>query len=89
MVVTEAAKKLLKEKLSANTEETDVYFRLNKDSEDKIGLVLGRETEGDTVVEYEDEKLLLVGKDLATTVENALIDVKETAEGSKLVLSGV
>ena len=89
MVVTEAAKKLLKEKLSANTEESDVYLRINKDSEDKLGLVLGREKEGDTVVEYEDEKLLLVGKDLATNLENALIDVKETAEGSKLVLSGV
>ena len=89
MVVTEAAKKLLKEKLSANTEETDVYIRLNIDSEDKLGLVLGRETEGDTVVEYEDEKLLLVGEELAKTLENALLDVKETVEGSKLVLSGI
>jgi len=89
MVVTEAAKKILKEKLSSNTEETDVFIRLKKNSEDKLELVIGREVEGDTVVEYEDKKLLLVTEELATTLENALIDVKETDEGSKLIISGV
>jgi len=84
MEVTEAAKKMLKEKLAANTDETDVCIRLKANSEGKFSLVLSREAEGDTVVEHEDKKLLLVAQELAARLENATIDVEETKEGRKL-----
>lgn len=86
MEVTEAAKKALKEKLVANTDETDVCIRLKANSEGKFSLVLSREAEGDAVVEHEDRKLLLVALELAATLENAVIDVEETKEGHKLVV---
>ena len=89
MVITEEAKKMLKETLAANTKEADVFIRLKKNSQGKLELALSREIEGDTFIEYEDEKLLLVNEDLAISLENALVDVKETGEGSKLVVSGV
>jgi hypothetical protein len=89
MVVTEAAKKMLKEMLVANTKEADVFIRLKKNSESELELALGREVEGDTVAEYEDSKLLLVAPELEATLGNALLDVQETAEGAKLVVSRV
>jgi Fe-S cluster assembly iron-binding protein IscA len=86
MEVTQAAKEALKEKLVANTEEADVCIRLKADPENKLGLVLGREAEGDTVVEHEDKKLLLVAQELAESLKNAVIDVEDTQSGRKLVV---
>ena len=86
MEVTEAAKKELKEKLVANTDETDVCIRLKADPDGGLVLVLSREAEGDVVVEHEGTKLLLVTQELAATQENAVIDVEDTKEGRKLVV---
>jgi len=86
MEVTEAAKKELKEKLAANTNETDVCIRLKADPDGGLGLTLSREAESDVVVEHEGKKLLLVTQEIAATLENAVIDVEETKEGRKLVV---
>lgn len=86
MEVTEAAKKELKEKLAANTDETDVSIRLKADPDGGLGLVLSREAEDDIVVEHEDTRLLLVTQELAASLENAVIDVEDTKEGRKFVV---
>lgn len=86
MEVTEAAKKELKEKLAANTDDPDVCIRLKAGPDGGLGLVLSREAEGDVVVEHEDRKLLLVTQELAATLENAVIDVEDTKEGRKWVV---
>jgi Fe-S cluster assembly iron-binding protein IscA len=86
MEVTEAAKKELKEKLAANTDEADVCLRLKTNPDGKFGLVLSREAEGDVVVVHKDTKLLLVAQELATKLEKATIDVEDTKEGRRLVV---
>ena len=46
------------------------------------------EGKGDQAVEHEGSKLLLVEKDLADTLQGITVDVEETAEGVRLVISG-
>ncbi len=45
------------------------------------------EKQGDQAVEHEDSKVLLVEKDLADTLQGITIDVEDTPEGAKLVVS--
>lgn len=45
----------------------------------RLGLVLDKEKEGDQVVGIEDvRKVLLIGPDLATGLEGAVLDYQET-----------
>ena len=49
--------------------------------------MLDREAEGDQVVEHEGVKVLLVDSDLAPVVDGKTLDVEDTAEGPRLVIS--
>lgn len=49
--------------------------------------MLDKEAEGDQVVEHEGAKALLVAPDLAPMVEGITLDVRETPEGPRLVMS--
>lgn len=85
--VTDGAREELKKTLSAHTSDPEVSLRLELKSPGQLGLSLGKETEGDEVVEHEDTKVLLVAPDLAPTVEGVTLDVQETEEGTKLVVN--
>lgn len=89
MIVTDEAKNRLKKTLLANTDDPEVCLRLEMRSASKFGLVLGKEAEGDEVIEHEDSKLLLIGKEMADAVDALTIDVQDTpeGEGKQLVFS--
>jgi len=87
LTVTENAKQLLKETLTAHSDDPGVGLRLSLNPPDEFGIALDSEAEGDQVVEHEGAKVLLVGSDLAPLVDGKTLDVEDTAEGTKLVIS--
>ena len=87
LTVTESAKELLKDKLVAHTDDPEIGLRLELKPPGQLGLVVGREAEGDQVVEHEGLKVLLVAPELAHVVDGITLDVQDTADGPKLVVS--
>ena len=87
LTVTESAKQLLKETLLAHTDDPEVSLRLELKPPGQFGVVLGREAEGDQVIEYEETTVLLVAAELASAVEGIALDVQDTADGPQLVVS--
>ena len=53
----------------------------------QLGLVLGKEGYGDQVVEHEGAKVLLVAPELAPVVDGVTLEVQDTPDGPKLVVS--
>jgi len=86
LTVTEDAKQILKEKLLANTEDPELVLRLKRDPGGQLGLVLDRQAPDDYVVEHEETRVLLIGKDLADVVDELTLTTEDTPEGSKLVI---
>jgi len=86
VTVTESAKGLLKEILTAHSDDPEMGVRLAPDSQGQLGLVLGKEDLGDQVVEHQGSKVLLVASELAPALEEVTLDVEDTAEGPKLVV---
>jgi Fe-S cluster assembly iron-binding protein IscA len=87
LTVTESAKQLLKETLQAHTDDTEMGLRLVSGPPGQLGLVLGREGYGDQIVEHEGAKVLLVAPELAPVVDGITLDVQDTADGPKLVVT--
>jgi len=87
LTVTDSAKQELKRMLLAHTDDPEVSLRLELKSPGEFGLVLGKEAEGDQVVEDEGTKVLLVASELAPVVEGVTLDVQDTADGPKLAIS--
>jgi Fe-S cluster assembly iron-binding protein IscA len=85
--VTESAKQLLKETLTAHSDDPEIGLRLSLKPPGQFGIVLDREAEGDQVVEHEGAKALLVAPELGSVVEGVTLDVQDTPEGPKLVIS--
>lgn len=87
MIVTDEAKHELREALLTNTDDPEICLRLAMKSPSEFGLALGREEEGDQVIEYEGSKVLLIGREAADFVDSLTLDVQDAPEGKKLVLS--
>jgi len=85
LTVTDSAKELLKETLLGNTDDPEIGIRLRV-GPGKLGLVLGREAEGDQIVEHDGLKVLLVGQELATILELVTLNVRDTPDGPELIL---
>jgi len=86
LTVTEEAKQILKEKLLANTEDPELGLRLKEGTGGQLGLVLDRQAPDDYVVEHEETRVLLIGKELADVVDELTLTTEDTPEGSKLVI---
>ena len=86
LTVTEEAKKELKEKLLANTEDPELVLRLKRDPGGQLGLVLDRQAPDDYVVEHEETRVLLIGEKLADVVNELTLTTEDTPEGPKLVI---
>jgi len=84
---TERAKQELKRILNANTDEAEACLRLTANNQGQLALAIDVERQGDQVVEHEDSKVLLVEKELADTLQGITIDVEDTPEGTRLVIS--
>jgi len=87
LTVTDSAKQELKKKLQDSTDDTEASLRLEVKPPSQFGLSLSEEAEGDQVIEYEGKKVLLVASELAPTVNEATLDVKDTPDGPKLIIS--
>lgn len=85
--VTEGAKQEFKKMLTANTDDPEACLRISADEQRGIGVAIDKEKDGDRVVEHEGSKLLLVEKAVAYTLQGITIDVKDTPEGAKLVIT--
>ena len=84
---TERAKQELKRILNDNTDKPEACLRLTANDQGQLGLAIDVEREEDQAIEHEDSKVLLVEKNLADTLQGITIDVEDTAEGAKLVIS--
>jgi Fe-S cluster assembly iron-binding protein IscA len=87
LTVTEGAKQLLKEMRRVHSDDPEACLRLSVDSDGQFGLALDSALEEDQVVEHEGAKVLLVTPGLATALEGNTLDVQDTADGPKLVIS--
>ena len=85
--VTECAKQELKRILSANVDNPEAGLRLTSDNEGQLGLMIDVEQPGDNVVDHEGSKVLLAAEQVATSLEGITLDVEDTDEGPRLVVS--
>lgn len=85
--VSDRARQELKKILTTNTDEPEACLRLTTDEQGQLGLAIDMERDGDKTVEHEDFRVLVVEKDLANALQGITIDVEETSEGARLVIS--
>ena len=88
ITATEPAKQELKRILNANTDKPEACFRLTADEWGQLRLAIDMEKDGDQAIEHEGLKLILAEKELADTLQGITIDVEDTPEGTKLVITG-
>ncbi len=84
LTVTITAKEKFREALQTATADPEVAMRITLSSSkpNRLSLVLDKEKEGDQVVRTEEgRKVLLIGADLGTALDEMVIDYKETTEG--------
>lgn len=86
--VSDRARQELKRILTANTDEPEACLKLTADGGGQLRLAIDMERNGGQAVEHEDSKVLLVEKNLAAILQGITIEVEETAEGARLVVSG-
>ena len=88
--VTARAKEKLKERLEGLTEAEAVAIRIiaSSSSPGKLEMVFDKEKDGDHVVENSDGmKLLLIGSDLVSKLEEMVIDFRTTDHGEGFAIA--
>jgi len=86
LTVTEGAKELLKDILAPHTDDPDFGVRLTLKPQRQFGLVTGRKSPRDHVVEHEGSIVLLVGQELSDDVDGLTLDTEQTPDGTRLVI---
>jgi Fe-S cluster assembly iron-binding protein IscA len=86
--VTKAGEGELKRILNEHTANPESGLRLTKDQSGNLVLTIDLASGGDEVLEREGLKLLIVEPALFATLEGITIDVDETLEGRRLVITG-
>jgi len=87
VIVTVSAKEELKKRLLAFTDDPEISLRLLATSEGQLGLLPGKEEEGDEVVEQDRIKVLLIGHELAPILDGMTCDFKDTYDGRRFFIS--
>ena len=87
ITITERAKEVLKATLIATEADPDEGLRLLPTPDGRFVLTLDTELPGDQVVEHEGAKVLLVAPELAPVVDGVTLEVQDTPDGPKLVVS--
>jgi len=85
--VTKAGLAELKRILDEHTDNAQAGLRLTTDQSGTLGLTIDVEAAEDQVLEHEGSKLLIIEQNLAASLEGITIDVDETPEGNKLVIT--
>lgn len=87
VTVTDRATEELRNILANAAPQPGQALRLVPSREGGLGLGLDEEREGDEIVKSGDEKILLVSSGIAEALDEATIDVQDSEEGPKLVIS--
>ncbi len=85
--VTKAGLVELKRILDEHTDNAQAGLRLTADQSGTLGLTIDVKTAEDQVLEHEGSELLIIEKNLADSLAGITIDVEETPEGSRLVVT--
>lgn len=87
--VTEQAKSHLATALDEATPEEaepeESCFRLVRGENNRLAMVLGRQTESDAVVEHGGKPLLAMDQDLAPALDGRTLDVEENEQGQPVL----
>jgi Fe-S cluster assembly iron-binding protein IscA len=86
LMVTDDAKRHLKRLLAKNTSDPNLGIRLKVGIGVKLGVLLDRKAENDYVVEHQGAKVLMVGPELFSLVEDAILDTEHNSPIASLVL---
>lgn len=87
VTVTDRARVTLKGALSRHIDETGIGLRLDVSDDGGLALYPDRAKAGDEIVEHEGDVLLLIADDISRPLAGAMIDVAETPEGDRLVMT--
>jgi Fe-S cluster assembly iron-binding protein IscA len=87
VTVTDRARVALKGALSRSIDVAGVGLRLDVSDEGGLALYPDKPKDGDEVVEHEGKVLLLIAEDICRPLAGAMIDVAETPEGDRLVVT--
>lgn len=87
IAVTVRAKKELKRILVSSTNEPGACVRLYQNAQNHLGLSVDEARQDDHKIEHQGKTLLLVEERLSDLLNGITIDIEETPEGVKLVLS--
>jgi Fe-S cluster assembly iron-binding protein IscA len=85
--VTDKARHELKKILTSSVDNSYARLRLISRGEGRLGLGIDVEMPGDKIIEYEGSGLLLIGHELASSLDGITIDIDNNAEGTQLVIS--
>jgi Fe-S cluster assembly iron-binding protein IscA len=85
--VTDRAKVALKNALANRADEPGVGLRVEISEQGTYALYPDQAKAGDQVVQHEGNALLLIGEDVSTPLAGATIDLADTPEGSRLVVT--
>ena len=86
--ITEKAMEVMKTALEAKKDDSWSFFRLEGDTPEDCQFIAGKEeTQHDHVIQYKGKKLLMVEKNLAQALSNAVIDFRETDNGPELYIT--
>jgi Fe-S cluster assembly iron-binding protein IscA len=91
LTVTAQAAGKLKEAIQAQTEDPEVAIRLVPSSTrpNQLDMALGKEKEGDQVVESEGVKVLFISSELTQVLDGMVIDCQETPQGVNFTISKI
>ena len=85
--LTDRARVSLKSVLAHSLDEAGVGLRLDVSEEGGLALFPDTAKDGDEVVEHAGAVLLLIGDDLSQPLQGATIDLTDTPEGARLVVT--
>ena len=88
IIVTEDAKEELKRISPQNGGQPETVLRLVAYDGGQLGLVADNVREGDQSVKWQDEAVLVIDKGLLGTLEEVIIDCRDTEKGRHLALIG-
>jgi Fe-S cluster assembly iron-binding protein IscA len=90
LTVTTTAKEKFKEALQSRSANPEIAVKIisSPSKPNRLELVFDKEKEGDQAIETEEgRKVLLIGADLIPTLEEMVVDYKETSEGTGFTIS--
>lgn len=84
VTVTDRAKTFLAQALDSarqKEEQDDICFRLVRNDENTLGIVVGKPTKSDTQFAQDDATILVMDEEVSTTLDGRTVDLVETEAG--------